>query len=34
MYFQRAASSLFGSAQDDEEDLSAKDWLFRGHSGL
>jgi hypothetical protein len=30
----RAASSLFDSAQDDEEDLSAKDWLFRGYSGL
>jgi hypothetical protein len=25
-----AASSLFGSAQDDEEDLSTEDWLFRG----
>jgi hypothetical protein len=28
------ASSFFGSAQDDEEDLSAEDWLFRGSSGL
>jgi hypothetical protein len=29
-----AASSLFNSSQDDEEDLSAEDWLFSGYSGL
>jgi hypothetical protein len=28
------ASSLFDFAQDDEEDLSAKDWLFKGYSGI